>query len=312
MLGDLTLSYIPSPSLETTTNFLKLSIAPKNSLRGPCSSTLQPAILVNHSNRCIVVPLQFRQLLIFIFVYLVCIWRRGTHIPQNTHGGQRTTLRSWFSTSTTWFPGWNSGHQAWQQVPLPADLTNPSLLSCFGLVCACMYTCMWRPADSLSSILRSPPSISLRQSLSLAQNSSIRLASQWALKTFFVPPSSGITAMTGVFMWVLGIELRSLGLQGKHYTSWATLPAPLCSFDLPFFDDWWYWAIFHMFVCHSNILCSEMSIASCCLYSSFSCAVFSLSTAIQAIVPWGLAWDLLLASTLRMGPNTGWTDNKCL
>lgn len=40
-------------------------------------------------------------------------------------GGQRTTLRSWFSAPLCEFQRQNLGHQAWRQAPLP---TEPSLL----------------------------------------------------------------------------------------------------------------------------------------------------------------------------------------
>lgn len=52
-------------------------------------------------------------------LYYVCVCRGGAEV-----GSKRTTCRNQFSLFTKCFPGSNSGHQFWQQVPLSAAVSR--------------------------------------------------------------------------------------------------------------------------------------------------------------------------------------------
>lgn len=56
----------------------------------------------------------------FIYVFALVCTRARAHFPQHTGGGQRPTFRTGFSPPP-WVLGLNSGSQAWQRVPLPAE-----------------------------------------------------------------------------------------------------------------------------------------------------------------------------------------------
>lgn len=72
-------------------------------------------------------------------IYLLCVYMYIC-VPLSSCGGQRITCESWLSSCDPvgpqlvllmWscgFPGWNSGYQACQQVPFPAEPYHWSIL----------------------------------------------------------------------------------------------------------------------------------------------------------------------------------------
>ena len=52
----------------------------------------------------------------------ICVDVLG-HMCHSRHGGQRTTLRSWFSPAV-WNPGIELNYQSWRQAPLLAELST--------------------------------------------------------------------------------------------------------------------------------------------------------------------------------------------
>lgn len=80
----------------------------------------------------------------FILNYLliVCIYV-DTHTAQLKRVGEKTTCESQFSPSTRGSQGLNSDHQAWQQSPLPTELSHsprPETLQRTSKKCDCKRT----------------------------------------------------------------------------------------------------------------------------------------------------------------------------
>lgn len=105
--------------------------------------------------------------------------------------------------------------------------------------CVFVFACVWRPEGNVGcNALRCHSFCHLRQGLSLSWNSLIWLGS-WPVSSRDPFRSSQVrdykhTILLNFFMWILGTELMSLCLQGRHFQWLRCLPGPLCRSLFPF------------------------------------------------------------------------------
>lgn len=136
---------------------------------------------------------------------------------------------------------------------LLSHFTSPSLqvaLFCFKCVHVHIHACGHQETTSIP--------------FSGTQSTFLR-ESQWAPRTLVL--ASAILGwhqcLVSSCKWIAGDWTQVPVLARQTLYQLCHPSSPLCRFDLPFLEDCWCWATVHVFVCHSNTLCSEVPIALC-------------------------------------------------